>query len=129
MNFKEGKDCVDCGESDPICLDFHHRSPIDKLFEVPRNTGFSLKQVQEEIEKCDLVCANCHRKRHRIIGFPTNGVFKSTVIGMCRNALHKMTPENVNKNHKCVLCRRAGRKRWKKNRTARLKIKLEGLSS
>ncbi len=56
--------CVDCGESDVRCLEFDHRDPIDKLSEV----NILLKNVRSwavvlrEIEKCDVRCANCHRR-------------------------------------------------------------------
>ncbi|HVT76394.1 MAG TPA: hypothetical protein VHD87_05140 [Acidimicrobiales bacterium] len=54
--------CVDCGESDPVVLDFDHRR--DKLFEIGRAIFFkSMEAILEEIEKCDVVCANCHRRR------------------------------------------------------------------
>jgi hypothetical protein len=54
--------CVDCGEADPVVLEFDHLR--DKLFSV----GMELSQrswesVLEEIEKCEVVCANCHRRR------------------------------------------------------------------
>ena len=56
--------CIDCGESDPIVLEFDHRDLGAKLNEVSRlvytNT---LKAVQAEIEKCDVRCGNCHRIR------------------------------------------------------------------
>lgn len=58
--------CTRCSESDPACLDFHHRSASDKKDNVARlmGNGHSLKVVKEEIEKCDILCANCHRKLH-----------------------------------------------------------------
>jgi hypothetical protein len=64
---------MDCGESDPVCLDFHHRDPSIKSFEIARGVKCrSLEAVQAEIAKCDVVCANCHRKRHakEVIPFP-----------------------------------------------------------
>lgn len=60
--------CCDCGESYPYyVMDLDHRDPATKLF------GFSrvqmarrpLDEVAAEIAKCDVVCANCHRKRTR----------------------------------------------------------------
>ncbi|HET9197259.1 MAG TPA: hypothetical protein VFN92_03270 [Solirubrobacterales bacterium] len=54
--------CVDCGESDPIVLEFDHLR--DKKFGIAtgiRNRNWS--DVLEEIAKCDVVCANCHRRR------------------------------------------------------------------
>jgi transcription elongation factor Elf1 len=59
---KEGN-CVLCGEKEISCLDFHHLS--DKDMEIARliNRG-SLIRLKKEIEKCVLLCANCHRKLH-----------------------------------------------------------------
>jgi len=58
--------CVLCGfDKHPEALDFHHKNPADKKFEVGRGiTRKTLKQVQEEIAKCEVVCANCHRALH-----------------------------------------------------------------
>ena len=55
--------CVDCGESDPRCLDFDHVRG-KKLRSVSlMKTGYSVKVLREEIAKCEVRCANCHRKR------------------------------------------------------------------
>jgi hypothetical protein len=56
--------CVDCGEADPVVLDFDHIDPKTKLFSV----GSMLSRqatpaVMREIEKCEVRCANCHRLR------------------------------------------------------------------
>lgn len=54
--------CVDCGEKDPTVLEFDHIS--DKIIEVSRmNRNYSLNRVKEEILKCEVRCANCHRKK------------------------------------------------------------------
>jgi hypothetical protein len=54
--------CVDCGERDPVVLEFDHLR--DKLFAVGTAlTSRSWQSVLEEIEKCEVVCANCHRRR------------------------------------------------------------------
>lgn len=55
--------CADCGEMDPIVLEFHHRDPAEKKFNVASARGKSVPQLVSEIEKCDVVCANCHRRR------------------------------------------------------------------
>lgn len=54
--------CITCGESDPIVLEFHHRNPEDKLGCIANLVSWSLTIVMQEIEKCDVMCANCHRK-------------------------------------------------------------------
>jgi hypothetical protein len=58
--------CVECGESRPWCLDFDHRNPSNKKFEISKlvDHGSSLDKLVTEIEKCDVRCANCHRDRH-----------------------------------------------------------------
>ena len=59
-----GGRCVDCGYSTcPDALQFHHRDPATKSFGLGHFNG-SLARLVAEAEKCDLVCANCHRVRH-----------------------------------------------------------------
>jgi len=57
--------CVDCHELHPFyAMDFDHRTPIHKTSEVPRLLGrVSTPRLLDEIAKCDIVCANCHRIR------------------------------------------------------------------
>jgi hypothetical protein len=57
--------CMDCGNEYPYyVLDFDHREPAVKKHNISRLSRFpSLKALQEEINKCDVVCANCHRER------------------------------------------------------------------
>lgn len=46
-------------------LEFHHRDPIQKLFAL--TTGMKSRpwdEITTEIDKCDLLCANCHRELH-----------------------------------------------------------------
>ena len=54
--------CTQCGESTPVCLDFHHVG--DKDMEVSKMWGMNDERVRKEIEKCILLCSNCHRKVH-----------------------------------------------------------------
>jgi hypothetical protein len=55
--------CVDCPETDPTCLDFDHvrGEKIAEISQMVRGS-FSLEMILHEIEKCDVRCANCHRK-------------------------------------------------------------------
>lgn len=56
--------CVDCGESDPVVLEFDHVSG-DKYQEISImvHNCCSLATVKAEIEKCEVRCANCHRRK------------------------------------------------------------------
>ena len=54
--------CVDCGETDPVVLEFDHLR--DKAFSVGgKLTNWPWETILAEIEKCEVVCANCHRRR------------------------------------------------------------------
>jgi hypothetical protein len=58
--------CIDCGESDPIVLEFDHREGEKKLAAVSTlmtQMKASLKTIKAEIVKCDVRCANCHRRK------------------------------------------------------------------
>jgi hypothetical protein len=63
-NFKS-KPCMDCGGSfPPECMQFDHRPGTIKSFSVSSHgLSKSLDKLLAEIEKCDVVCANCHAIR------------------------------------------------------------------
>lgn len=63
--FKLSNPCTSCGESNPIVLEFHHLDPKEKRNDVSNmaSHGYSVKSIEEEIEKCIILCANCHRKK------------------------------------------------------------------
>lgn len=55
--------CVDCGESDAVVLEFDHRR--DKYKEIGSlvRDRCQLSKIKEEVKKCDVRCANCHRRK------------------------------------------------------------------
>lgn len=65
-DYKRDKKCIKCGFNHPAALDFHHRNPADKKYLVPylASHNFSKEKILEEIAKCDILCANCHRIYH-----------------------------------------------------------------
>jgi hypothetical protein len=55
--------CYDCEYSNPIALQFDHLPGTDKKFEISKAVAGSTrswKAIQQEIDKCQIVCANCH---------------------------------------------------------------------
>jgi hypothetical protein len=71
--YLETHGCVDCHESDPVCLDFDHvrGKKAYNICDLVYNS-YRLETLQKEIEKCEVRCANCHRKvtrkRERMVG-------------------------------------------------------------
>ena len=65
--YKSQLKCRNCGESRLPTLDFHHRIPEEKESSVSEavHNGWSISRTLREIEKCEVLCANCHRKLHR----------------------------------------------------------------
>lgn len=66
--YKGGK-CCKCGYNKSLsALDFHHVNQVDKLFRIARiqTTKLTAKHY-EELDKCQLLCANCHREEHYVI--------------------------------------------------------------
>lgn len=61
---KKDVPCADCGGRFPVyVMDFDHRDPKTKLFGLGGFPKHDLVKIAAEIEKCDVVCANCHRIR------------------------------------------------------------------
>ncbi len=68
-----GGRCQDCGYAAlPAALEFHHRDPSTKEFGLGNWHG-SRERLLREAEKCDLVCANCHRIRHAVLDADRGG--------------------------------------------------------
>lgn len=55
--------CIECGETNPVVLEFHHRHRKDKAISEMVAGGYPTSTIQTEINKCDVLCANCHRKK------------------------------------------------------------------
>lgn len=62
LEYLNNHPCVDCGETDPVVLEFDHvRGEKKKEISILKRS--SLKAVKREIEKCEVRCANCHRRK------------------------------------------------------------------
>ena len=58
--------CIRCGESHVATLEFHHTDPEQKDFTISKAVqgNWSTSRILAEIEKCEVLCSNCHRKLH-----------------------------------------------------------------
>lgn len=64
-NYKKSLECEKCGEDHHACLDFHHEEEKDfSVSEMISRNNFSRNRIRNEIEKCSVLCSNCHRKAH-----------------------------------------------------------------
>jgi len=64
IEYKGGK-CSSCGYNKcPDVLEFHHRDPKQKEFDWKKLRQMSWDKVTNELDKCDILCSNCHRERH-----------------------------------------------------------------
>lgn len=62
---KLGGSCKHCGENRSYLLDFHHRNPAEKENTLSDfSKGYNVDEFFTELEKCDLLCPNCHREFH-----------------------------------------------------------------
>ena len=65
LDFLTQHPCVDCGIEDIVCLEFHHtRGKELTISELIFSRRRSLSALRNEIDKCLVVCVNCHRRRH-----------------------------------------------------------------
>jgi hypothetical protein len=64
-SFKATLSCVKCGQNHPATLDFHHIDSSTKEASVNKLIKYrAFKRAMEEVKKCVVLCANCHRIHH-----------------------------------------------------------------
>ena len=70
-DYKAEQGCQLCDEKDPRALDLHHHDPLGKINNVSNmvSSRMSLDSIKNEMEKCVVICCNCHRKLHRDLIF------------------------------------------------------------
>lgn len=83
VEYKGGK-CESCGYNRCIeALEFHHTDPMKKDFNIS-SKGYTRswkRRVQEELDKCVMLCANCHRETHaKLAALSGNAKMKSGLI-------------------------------------------------
>ena len=64
--YKSTLKCSKCGENHVACLDFHHLNPEEKEFSFYnlKKYAWGKEKIERELNKCIVLCANCHRKLH-----------------------------------------------------------------
>lgn len=66
LRIKKRASCPLCGEKRYWVLEFHHLDKNDKEYNIARmpSYGYSIKKIKEELRKCIILCANCHKDLH-----------------------------------------------------------------
>ena len=61
----KGSKCFICGYNKcNKALEFHHLDPNEKEFVIGHNRSFSIEKLKKEVDKCIMVCSNCHKEIH-----------------------------------------------------------------
>ena len=86
-----GKGCVDCGERDPVVLQFDHlRDKRNSISEMIVN-GWSWETIRLELGKCEIRCANCHQRKTAV----ERGYYARTLNGIIENRIgHPSVPDS-----------------------------------
>lgn len=64
-----GGKCIKCDyDKCPAAFDFHHKDPSQKDFAIGRQTWNEFEKLKPELDKCDLLCRNCHAEFHWVTG-------------------------------------------------------------
>lgn len=80
VEYKGGK-CQICGyDKCSAALEFHHTNPDEKEFALSHQKSASFEKVKEELDKCVLLCANCHREVHSGLEAIWNNSISDTFI-------------------------------------------------
>ncbi len=60
-----GGKCIECGyKKSPAALQYHHKDPLTKTVTVGNNSFADWEKLKLELDKCELLCANCHACKH-----------------------------------------------------------------
>jgi hypothetical protein len=79
---KRERGCRRCTETDSACLDFHHPESGEKTASISAmvSNGRSVSAIRTEMERCTVLCANCHRKEHAEYRFERIGISPDAMV-------------------------------------------------
>lgn len=99
-----GNQCACCGYNKCIqALEFHHLNPTEKDFNFGSNSNRSWKDTRNEIQKCILVCTNCHREIH--YGLIDNNLLKSSFNEERAKEIDQLVDDiKIHKINYCIDC-------------------------
>ena len=99
---KRGGKCECCGyDKNLSALEFHHLNPEEKEFQIDVRmfSNHNLEKLEVELDKCELLCSNCHKERHH----PT--LTMDNVSQLIKNAEDKKSFSNQEKyKTECPIC-------------------------
>lgn len=79
--YKAKCSCQKCSENRFYLLDFHHKNPAEKIFGIADRANVKLSTLMPEIEKCVVLCSNCHREFHYFQQTNSNFTLKEYLDG------------------------------------------------
>lgn len=92
-----GGKCKKCGNDDVFVLEFHHIDPNEKDEEIQDIRGKQWSSIKKEIEKCELLCRNCHSETHH-----PNSIKKTKEKLLNIKGANGCSICGYNKNHSCL---------------------------
>lgn len=110
LDLKSTLSCIKCGFSHPACIEFHHLNPKEKDFNISKlnNTLLTIEDIKKEIEKCIVLCSNCHKiehfninenKRNKILEMKNKGIpLDKIAIKMEYKNINSMITSHLNHN-------------------------------
>lgn len=96
--------CVDCGETDIVVLEFDHLGEKVANVSTYANGGRTWERVLGEIGKCQVVCANCHRRRTRSRAATTSEAQPTPAIVRKAGRPHQLTIDDLVELRRCRVC-------------------------
>lgn len=97
---QKGGKCEICGYNKNLsALEFHHKDPLEKDFQldIRHFSNSNIDKLQTEIDKCVLLCSNCHRETH-------NPSLCLEEINNVINDVEKLSFSNKKEQKKCLIC-------------------------